>query len=139
MAFTATAQMMTIEQTNVQIKKGDSLVKSGKVMLSEFFVMRDTARHTQATNDFAAAKVIYDNCMANGTVAANDWGTTIASVVDAKLMIVSSYTSLYGTYFRESLMAETEKERSKKVTYNGTEYKVSKKTKDHFDLLNPKK
>ena len=36
-------------------------------------------------------------------------------------------------------MAETEKDRSKKVKYKDVEYKVSKKTKEHFDLLNPQK
>lgn len=133
------AQTMNVAETDVQIKKADSLVNHGKVALSEFFVMRDTAKHTTASANFAAAKVIYDNCMANGTVAANDWGTTIASMVDSKLMILNSYTSLYGTSFRDRLMAETEKERSKKVKYNGVEYKVSERTKTHFELLNPKK
>ena len=133
------AQTMSVAETNIQIKKADSIVGHGKVMLSDFFTMRDTAKHNMATADFAAAKVIYDNCMANGTVADNDWGTTIASMVDAKLMILNSYTSLYGTSFRDRMMAETEKERSKKVKYNGIEYKVSEKTKTHFELLNPKK
>lgn len=139
LALTSVAQTMSIAETNVQIKKGDSLVKSGKAFLSEFFVMRDTASHTHATRDFTAAKVIYDNCMTNGTVADNDWGTTIASLVDGKLTLLTSYTMLYDADYRNQLMAEPEKDRSKKVTYNGTEYKVSKKTKEHFELLNPKK
>lgn len=138
-AFGIQAQTMTVAETDIQIRKADSIVAHGKVALSEFFVMRDTTKHNTATSDFAAAKVIYDNCMANGTVADNDWGTTIASMVDSKLMIVNSYTSLYGTSFRDRLMAETEKERSKKVKYNGVEYKVSERTKTHFELLNPKK
>ncbi len=130
---------MSIAETDIQIKKADSIVSHGKVALSEFFVMRDTAKHTVSVNDFAAAKVIYDNVMTNGTVAANDWGTTAASVADGKLMIVKSYISLYGISFRDRTMAETEKERSKKVKYNGVEYKVSERTKTHFELLNPKK
>lgn len=138
-ACTMFAQTMSIAETDVQINKGDSLMKSGTVLLSEFMVMRDTVKHNLAMADFASAKAIYDNCMANGTVADNDWGTTIAAVVDAKLMIVSSYSSLYGKRFRDDLMAETEKERSKKVKYNGVEYKVSKNTLEYFELLNPKK
>jgi hypothetical protein len=135
---TMSAQTMTIAETNAQIKKGDSLKNHGTVMLSEFMLMRDTALHTHALADFAAARIVYKNCIANGTVSDYDGGLT-AMILDGDLMILDSYESLYDKNYRTQLMAETEKERSKTVKYNDKEYKVSKKTKERFEQLNPKK
>ena len=60
-------------------------------------------------------------------------------ILDGDLMILDSYESLYDKNYRTQLMAETEKDRSKTVKYNDKEYKVSKKTKERFEQLNPKK
>lgn len=131
------AQLLSVAETNVQLKKADALYKEGKSLLIEFVLMQDTARHTRAFGVFQEAKVIYDNLMTNGQVEANDWSTTIASVVDAKLMVLRLYISLYGKKsFRDEIMAETSADRTKKVTYKGTAYKVSKASKKHFENLN---
>lgn len=130
------AQTLTVEQTDVEIKKADMLYKEGKELLVEFVLTQDTSKHGHAFRNFKEAKVIYDNMMVNGQVKANDWGTTIASLVDAKLMMLKSYTSLYSNSFRDRIMAETAEERTKKVKYKDVEYKLSKASKVNFENLN---
>jgi hypothetical protein len=125
------AQTLSIEETQIQVKKADALYKEGKNLLVEFVLLQDTARHAHAMRNFKEA-----NLMVNGTVKQDDWGTTTASLVDSKLMIIKSYSSLYADSFRDRIMAETPAERTKKIKYNGVEYKLSKNSKVNFENLN---
>lgn len=134
--LTIQAQKLTVEETNLQVSKGDSLYKSGKNLLVEFVLMQDSAMHTHALVDLNKAKVIYENVMENGMLANDDWGQVTATLVSVKISSIKTYNSLYGRSFQAEIMAETEKERTKKVKYKGAEYKLSKDSKTHFENLN---
>lgn len=133
-------QSLSPSETLNMASRADQLDKNAAQSMMGFIAKREIGLQQQAISQWNEALALYNQVLSKGTIDSRGSrmaGSLMAFVYDSKKMLIGNYLSAYGDYFANELLKEKEEEeeRTKKVSFEGGEYKLSKKYKKNFDSL----
>ena len=130
------AQQMTVQQTHQAGLKADSLQVAGLTAWIEFCLKQDTTLFSAGATDFSAALNTLANMTKNGTSVNGQVAQFEVLGIEADERVISLYTTLFGaSYARDEITAEKAEDRTKKVTWNDQEYKLTSASKKQFKSM----
>ncbi len=128
------AQKLSIKETEALEKEADKDKFKGREYLMEFILKRDTNLFNLGNSILIGSNNKYKRILKDGT--ADEYiASAMGSIIEAKASLVRSDLLLYGSYFRNHLMNESEDKRTKKIKFNDVEYLVSSESKKDYNSL----
>jgi hypothetical protein len=134
---TTQAQNLTPQATQRLGSEAKDLDLQATETMMEFLVKPDTGNFRNGHRLWQKSLKNYEQVMTKGTL---NGGAKMLNSLDAMIYSVSkslvdANLALFGQSLLESTMKETEKDRSKKVNFNGQSYPISKTNRERFEGL----
>jgi hypothetical protein len=133
----AQAQNLSPQETQRLGSEAEDLNLQATEVMMEFLVKRDIGNFTNSRSLWQKSLTNYEQVMSKGTLKG---GTKMLNSLDAMIFsasksLVEANLALFGQSLLERTMQETEKDRNKKVNFNGQSYPISKTNRERYEGL----